>query len=343
MDKESTVGPRKRVSVTWLLRILFAVLLLLMLLPAALWFCFPWYAQSLVNQTLAGKPFRIEVSGVGLPGFSGVSFRSMKVYVTTPPDDCSDAAAYTLLLTNGFISWHFENPSTSGSQPLLPKGFNAAITLEADSLNLKPETDEFGFGDRKPKITTSIAVSRLNGFNLSFKPLSATYPIDQASVTREKLRLEGVNFRVRLSAAEGWQQPIDTLYVAKLFSDGNQTPVGNFRALFSSKRDPINPCTLTLTNCSVELLRWNASTEQIAYDLKEKSSRFTLRMAEIPLAELPGFGGGGSRTPFASGRITGSLPIEFQDSTVIVRNAVILAGKGRRGGCSHSIWEAERC
>jgi hypothetical protein len=328
MDKESTVGPQKRVSVKWLLLILFAVLLLLALLPAAAWFCFPWYAQSLADRALAGKPFRVEVSGVGLPGLSGVGFRSMKVFVATPPDGCSDAAAYTLLLTNGSLSWHFESLGTSGSQALLPKAFNAAITLEADSLNLKPETDEFGFGDSKPKITASIAVSRLNGFNLSFKPLSATYPIDQAAVTREKLRLEGVNFRVRLSAAEGWQQPIDTLHVAKLFSDGNPTPVGNFRALFGSKRDPLNPCTLTLTNCSVELLRWRASTKRIAYDLKDKSSRFTLSMAEIPLAELPGFGGGGSRTPFAAGWVSGSLPIEFQDSTVTVRNAVILAGKG---------------
>jgi len=328
MDKESTVGPQKSVSVKWLLRILFAVLLLLALLPAAAWFCFPWYAQSLADRVLAGKPFRVDLSGVGLPGFSGVGFRSMKVLFATPPDSCSDAAAYTLLLTDGSLSWHFENRDSSGSQALLPKAVNAAITLEADSLNLKPETNEFGFGDRKPKIAVHIAVSRLNGFNISFKPLSATYPIEQAKVTREKLRLEGVNFRVRLSAAEGWQQPLDTLHVAKLFSDGNPTPVGNFRALFGSKRDPLKPCTLTLTNCSLELLRWRASTERIAYDLKEKSSRFTLTMAEIPLAELPGFDGGGSRTPLAAGRVSGSLPIEFQDSTVIVRNAVILAGKG---------------
>ncbi len=279
---------------TRLLRILFALLLLLALLPASAWFLFPWYAQSLADRALEGKPFRIEISGAGLPGFSGVSFRKIKVTFTTPPDGCGDAATYSLLLTDGLLSWHFKNHNTPGAGTFLPNVLNATFTIEADSLNLKPETEEFVFSDRKPEITANIDISRNQAFKLSFKPLLATYPIDSAIVTREKLRLEGVKFNVRLSAENKWQQPLDTLHVAKLFSDGNQSPVGNFKALFGSKRNPLNPCTITLTDCLVELFHWKASTESIEYDLKEKSSRFSLRLAEIPLAELPGFKGSSS-------------------------------------------------
>ncbi|NTV06522.1 MAG: hypothetical protein HGA59_08460 [Chlorobiaceae bacterium] len=314
---------------TRLLRILFALLLLLALLPASAWFLFPWYAQSMADRALEGKPFHIEISGAGLPGFSGASFRKIKVTFTTPPDGCGDAATYSLSLADVLLSWHFKNNNTPGAGTFLPNVLNATFTIEADSLNLKPETEEFAFSDLKPEITANIDISRNQAFKLSFRPLLATYPIDSAIVTREKLRLEGVRFNVRLSAENKWQQPLDTLHVAKLFSDGNQSPVGNFKALFSSKRNPLNPCTITLTDCLVELFHWKASTESIEYDLKEKSSRFSLRLAEIPLAELPGFKGSSS-TPFATGRISGLIPVEFQDSTVNVRNAVIMAGKDTR-------------
>lgn len=328
MGKEGAVGKKKRGSLQWLRRILFAMLLLLALFPAAAWFFFPWYAQSLIDRALAGKPFHLEVSGVGLPDFSGVKFRSMRLLFAAPPDGCSEADAYTLVLTDGLLSWRVEKPDTPAAQALLPQAFNAAITLKADSLTLKPESAAFVIGDSKPAITLRIAISRLNGLAFSVKPLSAGYFIDQATVTSGKLRLEGVNFNARLSAAKKWQQPRDTLRIAKLFSDGKEIPVRNFTALFGSVRDPLNPCTLMLTDCSVDLLGWKSTTEQIAFDLKEKSSRFTLSMEDIELAELPGFGGGGLNTPFAAGRVSGVIPIEFRDSTLIVHNARIVAAKG---------------
>lgn len=330
MDKESPVTPRKRVAVKWPLRILLALLLLLSLLAAAAWLSFPWYAQSLIDRVLKDKPFRIEVSGASLRGFSGFAFRSMKVAFTTPADDCSEATAYTLSLSRGFLSWHLENRDDRASRTLLPKLLNASLILQADSLNLKPAPEEFSFSDLKPQITAGIEISVKNGITPSFKPLFAAYAIDGASVNQEKLRLEGVNFKVRLSAADDWQQPPDTLTVSKLYSDGSPSPAGNFRALFGSKRNPLEPCTLLLTGCSVELFQWAASAEHIKYDLKEKRSRFTLSLAEIPLSELPGFNRGGRATPFATGMVSGSIPIEFRDSTVIVRNAVVLAGKNTR-------------
>jgi len=330
MDKESPVVQQQRGRVKWPLRLLLALLLLLSLLAAAIWLLFPWYAQPLIDRVLKDKPFRIEVSGASIRGFSGFAFRSMKVAFTTPADDCSEATAYTLSLSRGFLSWHLENRDDRASLTLLPKLLNASLILQADSLNLKPAPEEFSFSDRKPEITAGIEISLKNGLSPSFKPLFASYAIKEARVNREKLRLEGVNFKVRLSAADDWLQPPDTLTVSTLYSDGNPSPAGNFRALFGSKRDPLEPCTLLLTGCSVELFQWMASAERIKYDLKEKRSRFTLSLAEIPLSELPGFSRGGKATPFATGLVSGSIPIEFRDSTVLVRNAVVLAGKDTR-------------
>jgi hypothetical protein len=321
--------------VKWFLRIPIALLLLLALLTAAAWLTFPWYAQSIIDRALAGKPFHIEISGPGLPGPSGIGFRSLKATFITPPDECSnDAVSYTLSLSGGSLSWKLENrlDSVNRAAPWwpLPLSIDAAVTLKADSLSIVPKPKQFTFNDRNSVITCVMKVSRNEGFSLSIKPLSAAYTIRDAAVSREKLRLEGVDYNVRLSAAEHWQQALDTLHVAKLFSDGKPSPVGNFRALFGSKRDPQKPCLLTLSQCTVDLFEWKASTDRIEYDLKEKKSRFTLSLAEIPLTDLPGFKRSGSSSPSADGRVSGFIPIEFQDSTVTVRNAVIAAGKGSR-------------
>ena len=79
----------------WKLRILLALFLLLALMPAAAWLFFPWYAQPLIDRLLEGKPFHVEVSGLGLPGLTGVGFRSIKVRFITPPDDCSEGSLFT--------------------------------------------------------------------------------------------------------------------------------------------------------------------------------------------------------------------------------------------------------
>jgi len=318
------------VAVKWTLHILFAAILLLTLTMGAAWYCFPWYAPSQMDRLLEGKPFRIEVSGLGRPDFSGVGFRSLKLRFITPPDGCSAATTYMLSLTNGSLSWHFENPDSSGSRSLLPQVINAAFALDADSINVQPEPEAFIFCDRNPRIMLNMELSRKHGFILSFRPLNAGYSIIGATVTREKLRLEDVNFKVRLNAADNWQQHMDTLRVAKLFNDGKLLPVTNFKALFGSKRDPLKPCTITLTDCSADLFHWKASSQRIEYDLKDKQSRCTLNIAEIPLAELPGFNRGGSKTPSALGRISGFIPVEFQDSTLLVRHALVIAGKGTR-------------
>ncbi len=306
-----------------LLRILIASLLLLALLPAAAWFFFPWYAQSLLELAIENKPFRIQVSGVDLPTPSGIGFRSLKAIMTTPPDCCSnEAATYTLSLKNGFISWRLKTPTPYQKKTggFLPRLVDATFSLKADSLTLIPNSQQFTFSDRNPRITLDIAVSSSKNSTISIKPISASYTINGATVQHEKISLDEISYNVRLSDAAHWQQPLDTLRIEKLSSNGTRLPVYHFKALFSSKRDPRKPCTLTLSDCSVELFQWKASTEHIDYDLKNKQSRFTINFAEIPLNNLP----------FTTGQVSGSLPIEFKDSKIFMHNAVIVAGKGTK-------------
>ena len=316
-----------------LLRILIASLLLLALLPAAAWFFFPWYAQSLLELAIENKPFRIQVSGVDLPTPSGIGFRSLKAIMTTPPDCCSnEAATYTLSLKNGFISWRLKTPTPYQKKTggFLPRLVDATFSLKADSLTLIPNSQQFTFSDRNPRITLDIAVSSSKNSTISIKPISASYTINGATVQHEKISLDEISYNVRLSDAGYWQQPFDTLRIEKLSSNGSLLPVYHFKALFGSKRDPLKPCTLTLSDCSVKLFQWVASTEHIEYDLKNKQSRFIINFAEIPLNKLPGFKLNGNKTPFALGQVSASLPIEFKDSTIFVRNAVIVAGKGTK-------------
>lgn len=307
----------------WLLRIFIALLLLLTLLSAAAWLSFPWYAQPLLDRALKGTPLRIEVTDIAPPAISGIGFRSIKILFVKLPDNCTDeATTYTILLNNGSIAWNLE--SRDGG--ILPKAIDATFTLKADSLTLLPDPQEFTFVDQNPKMAVKVSITR-DGFGLSLKPDSATYSVEGAAVTREKLRLEGVEYKVRLTAAEKWQQPKEQLRVAKLFSEGNPLPVSNFQALFGSARDPLKPCTLSLNDCSFELMQWRASSERIDYNLKEKSASFTLALNKIPLGELPGLKHG-PNSPIATGEISGSIPVEFQYPTLKIRNGWITASRG---------------
>ena len=330
MDKESTVI-RQKLIVKLPLRLLITMLLLLALLPAAAWFFFPWYAQYLIDLAIEDKPFQIEVSGVDLPTTSGIGFRTLKAIITTPPDCChNQASKYAVSLTNGFISWSLNSLNQWKSGEFQSGLVKATLSLKADSLTLITSPQRFTVSDRNPEINLNITVSRNKNSAISIKPVSASYAINKATARLEKLGLSGISYNIRLSDAGHWEQPLDTLYVETLSNNGNLLPVHHFKALFGSKRDPLKPCTLTLSDCSVNLFQWKASTEHIEYDQKNKQTRFTINFSEIPLNELPGFKLADNKTPFAAGQVSGSLPIEFQDSTLLVRNAIIVAGKGSK-------------
>lgn len=307
-------------------RILAALLFLVLFVPLSAWIAFPWYAQAIIDRALKGKPFEVRISGAGIPGLSGIGFRRLDIGFTTPADSCSSSpTTYRISISGGKLGWNIKNPEKK-TDPAL---FHASLRLEADSLRLNPDPAHFSFHDSRPRIDVKLDILRRNGLSMEFLPVSIAYAIDSASVTRQKLRLAGISYSISLSRKQNWQQPTDTLRIARLYSDGNPSPVGNFRALFGSKRDPLKPCTLMLSNCSVALFAMQADSDAIEYDLKDQSTRFTLRLAEIPLDSLPWF-----RSPEpplrAAGRLSGSIPIEFRDSTLLVRNAILTGEREAR-------------
>ncbi|NTW10240.1 MAG: hypothetical protein HGA26_02645 [Chlorobiaceae bacterium] len=318
----------------WLQRIIAPLLLLPVLLSAAAWVSFPWYAQSLIERKLQGTPFTIKISGVGLPGLSGVRFRLLEALFTPPPDPCSGkTTVYSMTLHGGKlaldVSRLIENLDLPPTKSIRPN-IAATLAVTSDSLVLRTQPDQFTFIDRNPRLTLIFGGFRRNGPIPSFRPLSIAYSIKDAVVLRDNFRLAGVEYNVRLHAAEQWLQPTDTLTVLKLYSEGNPLPLGSFKALYSTKRDPLKPCMLTLEDCSLELFQWKASTDRIEFNLENSKTSFILNLEKIPLNKLPGFKSGGDRTPLALGKVSGYIPVEFSDSTIQVRNARVFAEKGTR-------------
>lgn len=309
----------------WTKRIVVALLFAAMLVPAAAWLAFPWYAQLLVDRALKGKPVHVQLSGIGIPGLGGVGFRKLTASFTSPPDQCSSKpATYRISVVNGRISWNIGDLD----RLLFSGSLQTDIALDADSLRILPDPESFVFEDEHPRIDMKLTIVRRQKAPMVIQPERVSYSISKASVIREKLRLAGIDYRVSLSRDGKWHQPPDTLFVSKLYSDGNPSPAGNFRALFGSKRDPLKPCALILSNCSINLFEWNGSAERIEYDIRKQETSFTLKLAEIPLNELPWFKPSEKQLLRGIGKVRGSIPIEFRDSTVLVRNAVVIGEAG---------------
>ncbi|TLU84350.1 MAG: hypothetical protein FDX21_06780 [Chlorobium sp.] len=315
-----------------LLRILVSVFLfVVIILPTGAWFFFPWYAQSLLDKALEGKPIRIEISDICQPDFSGIRFGSVRVVFITPPDGCNpEATSYTILLTNAFVSFRSGGDEKKEFWRLAQNPLTATILLVSDSLKIIPSSQQFTFNDENPLISFDINILAQKNLSLSLKPVSVKYRINNAAVIKENLGFDGISYNIKMSTAENWKQPLDTIRVARFSNDRKPLPVSNFTALFGSERDLINPCTLTLKHCSIELFQQKASADRIDYNLKTRQSRFILNFAEIPLNKFPGLSFGSSNKPFAKGQISGSIPVVFQDSSIIVRHAIVVGQKGSK-------------
>lgn len=318
----------------WPLRIIAALLLMPILLSAVAWLGFPWYVQYLLDRSLQGTPFSIKISGIGLTNSSGVRFSSLEALYTPPRDPCSGkAAVFRATLHDGTLSIDLKqltkNLYLRDTRGILP--FTAAaVSVTSDSLVLRSQPDQFTFIDRNPRITLTFGGFHRNGPIPSFQPLSLKYSIQDALVQRDNFLLAGVSYNVRLLAAEQWQQPRDSLKVRMLFSEGKPLPLGRFKGLFTTKRDPLKPCMATLDDCSLDLFQWKASTGRIEYDLKNNKTSFVLNLENIPLNELPGFKAKARALPFTAGKVTGVIPVEFGDSTIHIRNARVFTEKNTR-------------
>ncbi len=296
-----------------------ALLLLLALAIAGAWIGFPFYAQALIDR-VTGHGVIVKVTGIERPGLSGIGFRRVDAIIVASKDTCTGITpVYSGSLWNGRVSW---KRFASGK---------IGVDLIADSLKARQMPAGILFSDRHPKLRASIGMGTGASRQAGTGPDSITYRVDGGVIETGKLRVEGVSYPVTLSSANGWVQQPAAFRAATLFSDGNPTPLSGFGATFGLQRHPEKPCTLTFTDCHVDIFGIPAKTANIEYNLRKKQTRFILALDGVPLDKIsrlaadkkPGW-------PSLSGSMEGALPVEMMESTLRITSGRLAAAPGSR-------------
>ncbi|MBN1928875.1 MAG: YdbH domain-containing protein [Chlorobiaceae bacterium] len=302
----------------WVLRILAALVLLLLFVLAGAWVSFPWYAQALLDRLTAGTGASIELREPGRPGFSGIGFRQLDATVTTKPDSCSTTAStYSVRLRNGRLSWQ---PIGKGA----PAAF--ALRLDADLASVRQSPSGIRFSQPNPSLHARIDVTETGGLFPAFAPDSVTVKIRNGLVEAGQLRLEKVSYDVLLARSNGWVQQPARFRASSLLSGDVKTPVSDLEATFGLKRSPAKPCTLIFTDCALELSGVRVYAPQIEFNLRNRHTAFELKLDDVPLEQLSPDSGPLGMT----GRLSGSIPVEYLDPAIRIGNATIDAAKGTK-------------
>lgn len=290
---------------------------------AAAWLLFPLYAQSLLDRLLAESPIEVELEGTGIPTPFSLAIGSITATAELPAGACAPDTAppsrYRIVARNARLSWL---PSGSG------EGLRLAVRLAAESVSLSPEPSSYTLHDRDALVSIGLRLSFADkgGPRLSVDDLR--YPLTGADLEWGALRLEGISYHARIEPALEWATGSDTLSISTITSNGTPLPVSDFRALFSSARDPLSPCSISLHDCSVQLAGLGASAPLITYDLRSQRTAFTLRMEQVPLESIPPMQALGAAAPLLAGTIGGSLPITFSEGRLRVEGGTILIHEG---------------
>ena len=310
----------------WVLRIFFTALLVVIVAAVVAWYAFPRYVQLLIDKAVEGKNISVQVDSPGMPGLSGIPFGKLEIVFDVPPDSCSKTpASYTLVAYKGSLSWKrsaIDDPLTTG---FIPESLHLDLALKADSVSIVQAAANLSFIDNEPSMTGSLKILRKKGFALEFQPESFDYAIENGRLVSNKLMFDDISYTLSLDRQGNWLQKPALLTVASLHSENEPLPLSNFEALFGMEKDPQNPCGLTFEECSVDLFDLRAKTPKIEYNPIKQETSFTLLLQGLPLEKLPGFKGKEPARPFATGQLSGNIPVEFRDSTLRIRNATIQA------------------
>ena len=310
----------------WVFRLLAAALLLITIAGATVWYSFPRYAQSLIDRAVEGTGIRLQLHNPGLPTLSGMDFGRLDIVFQTPADSCSNtSSSYTAVVHNGSLSWTRPASEDPLSEGVLPEILPLDIILQADSVSIRQNDTDISFSDYLPLATGKLSISRRKGAALKIIPESFGYDIENGHLVSNRLRLESISYSISLTKVSNWVQQPAFLSIASLHSEKKAAPLKNFTALFGMQRDPEQPCLMSFTECSVELFGLKARTPRIDYDPQKKQTSFTLDLQNVPIEKIPGFNGPDSSRPLASGRLSGTVPVEFRNSTLTIHKAAIRA------------------
>lgn len=302
----------------WILRIFAALALLVALVLAGAWISFPWYAPALVERLTAGKGVAVELKNIHRPGFSGIGFGQLKATVTAPPDSCTPTATtYNASILNGRLSWHrIEGSATPAWR----------LQLDADSVAVRQSPSGIRFRQANPQLRARLDLTKSGGLLPSVSPDSIAVPIRKGVVEAGQLRLNDISYAVLLTRSHDWVQQPALLKAESLLSGSTKTPVSDLQATFGLQKNPLKPCTLIFTDCSLQLSGIRASTPEIDFNLRNKRTAFELKLDNVPLAKLSP----GSTATVITGKLSGVVPVDYLDSTIRISNGEIDAAKGTK-------------
>ncbi|NTU53408.1 MAG: hypothetical protein HGA97_06870 [Chlorobiaceae bacterium] len=299
----------------WPLRIFGVVLLFTALVLFGAWVTFPWYAQALLDRLTTGKGVVIELRNASLPRLSGAGFGRMQLSLSTPPDSCTAIAMhYKVSLLNGKLTWHRVASSATPAVDLF---------ITADSVLVHQMPSDIRFSQARPLFRIRLDTSAKTALLPSVSPDSIAFAVRNGRVETGQLRLEGISYNVLLTRSDHYVQQPARFKGESLFSGNIKSPMTDFEASFGMAHHPRKPCTLTFSNCSVALYGIRASAPLIEYSLRNKRTAFDLKLDNVPLERLFA-----DPQLVASGKLNGSIPIEFLDSSLTIEKGCIDASKG---------------
>lgn len=302
------------------LRIAGALALAMLIAAAGAWGFFPWYAQRLLDRATSGTGIRLVLHDMQRPSPLGLGVGRIDAVVRTAPDSCTGiASSYRLSLHNARLSWR-----TVASQGSLAARFR----MDADSLSARMHPAALLFKDALPSLTARLDLFWKPGGGFGFSADSLSYAVDGASIETGALKLDGVDYRVLLDRSKKWVQQPARFRAQSLVSGGNKTPLTGIEAWGGMARSPEKPCTIRFSDCSAQLFGIRASTPLIEYSLRERRSSFTLNLDPVQVERLAGIAGYRAPNPVFSGSLSGSIPVDYGDSTLEIRNGFVDAAPG---------------
>ncbi len=315
----------------WLIRLLLTAALLLASAGFSLWLASPWLITEMAGKAAAGKNVVVRIEKPGRPTFTSTTFDALEISsvpaTTLPGNTLSNT--YSIRIDRGKLAYRFLSNNFFEAVFSLLTGSAVPVDfdLSADSLHATFNDGDIAFTDWTPQILGKGQLSN-NGNTAFFQPDSFTYAVRGADVTKEKLSLEGIDYTIAISREKNWGQAAEKLLVRRLLANGSATPLSNFEAVVALTPETFSSGHIVLTNCTVDLLTWKASTDRIVHNIPSRETSFTLQLEKLRLEEIPGFKR--ADKPYGTGTVSGKIPMTIRDTIITIADASIRSEPGTK-------------
>ncbi len=306
----------------WLRRTILGLLLLLCIAAAGVWIASPWLIQRMITQAARSSDITIDLENPWTASIHAVGFDTLTIARETN-------APYTLNIEQGRITWNTPGRSLfSAIAAIISDTLAIDLSIEASAIKLHLPEQDLTFTDSTIQADATITISRSAKGQWILVPETFAYPIEQASLQKSTLLFEKIDYPLSGSLDGEWHQLPRKLSIGSFTSNGSEAPIRNFSAKIAIDPDILSSGSITLTDCSLDLFEWKASTPSIRYDTATQQTSFTLELQQIALEKLPGLDD--PRQPAARGMVSGTIPVSIRDSVISITNATVRSRPGSR-------------